>query len=386
MAKFKLITYRIGIALAAISLGIFLVLLLTYMGDKSSGPIDDALTAMGDGVATIEHKLILNEREDTRSKSLAWFDAQRNDPTKMEQSRRILFGAYDDDFSESYQSVVNLEDSLGTHFPIIHIYTAWGSKPEEEFPMTQTKAILAIGSVPVITWEPWLADFDQDDFPGIPDVDKRDKGGLKSIARGDYDAYISKWASEAKSIGKLFYVRLGHEMNDPYRYPWGPQNNKPADFVKAWQHVVDVFRKQGANNVEWVWSPHPAYAYFDYYYPGDNYVDWVGVGTLNYGTVAPWSKWWTFDEIFGNYYPQLSKYKKPIMITEFGCLSVGGNRAQWYKDALEDIKIKYPEIKALIFFHCQRDNTTTYKALNWYIKDDPQTLSAIRNAAGGFKQ
>lgn len=386
MAKFKLITYRIGIALAAISLGIFLVLLLTYMGDKSSGPIDDALTAMGDGVATIEHKLILNEREDTRSKSLAWFDAQRNDPTKMEQSRRILFGAYDDDFSESYQSVVNLEDSLGTHFPIIHIYTAWGSKPEEEFPMTQTKAILAIGSVPVITWEPWLADFDQEDFPGIPDVDKRDKGGLKSIARGDYDAYISKWASEAKSIGKLFYVRLGHEMNDPYRYPWGPQNNKPADFVKAWQHVVDVFRKQGANNVEWVWSPHPAYAYFDYYYPGDNYVDWVGVGTLNYGTVAPWSKWWTFDEIFGNYYPQLSKYKKPIMITEFGCLSVGGNRAQWYKDALEDIKIKYPEIKALIFFHCQRDNTTTYKALNWYIKDDPQTLSAIRNAAGGFKQ
>ncbi|MBL0049913.1 MAG: hypothetical protein IPP32_17660 [Bacteroidetes bacterium] len=34
MTKFKLITYRIGITVAAIALGIFLVLLLTYMGQN----------------------------------------------------------------------------------------------------------------------------------------------------------------------------------------------------------------------------------------------------------------------------------------------------------------------------------------------------------------
>lgn len=384
MAKFKLITYRVGIVLAAIALGVFLVLLLSYMGKKSSGPIDDAFTAMGDGVATIEHKLILNEREDTRSKALLWFNEYRNNASKLAQTDRILFGAYDDDFSESYQSVVNLEDSLQTHFPVIHIYTAWGSKPEEEFPVTQTKAILDIGSVPVITWEPWLADFDKEDFPLIPDVDKRDKNGLKSIAKGDYDAYIKKWALEAKNMGNLFFVRLGHEMNDPYRYPWGPQNNKPADFINAWKHVVDIFRSMGAKNVLWIWSPHPAYQAYDVYYPGDNYVDWVGVGTLNYGTVASWSKWWSFDEIFGNYYSQLAKFKKPIMITEFGSLSVGGNRAKWYADALTSIVHNYPEIKSVVFFHCQRDNTTTYKALNWYIKDDIATISAIRNVTNNF--
>ena len=384
MTKFKLITYRIGIVIAAIALGIFLVLLLTYMGQKSSGPIDDAFTAMGNGVSTIEHKLILNEREDSRSKILSWFNNYRNDAQKLAHTDKLLFGAYDDDFSESYQSVVNLEDSLGTHFPIIHIYTAWGSKPEEEFPVSQTKAILDIGSVPVITWEPWLADFDRDEFPKILAVDKRDKNGLKSIAKGDYDAYIINWANAAKELNKLFFVRLGHEMNDPYRYPWGPQNNKPLDFINAWRHVVNVFKATGASNVLWIWSPHPAYANFDAYYPGDEYVDWVGVGTLNYGTVASWSKWWSFDEIFGNYYPQLSKYKKPIIVTEFGSLAVGGNRAKWYKDALTDMPVKYPEIKAVIFFHCKNDNTTTYKALDWYIKDDTLTVSAIRNATHNF--
>jgi beta-mannanase len=173
-------------------------------------------------------------------------------------------------------------------------------------------------------------------------------------------------------------------MNDPYRYPWGPQNNKPVDFINAWRHVVKLFKDAGATNVIWIWSPHPAYANYDAYYPGDAFVDWVGVGTLNYGTVATWSKWWSFDEIFGNYYPQLSKYKKPIMITEFGSLGVGGNRAKWYKDALTDMPIKYPEIKSVIFFHCKNDNTTTYKALDWYIKDDTLTLSAIRNATHNF--
>lgn len=55
-------------------------------------------------------------------------------------------------------------------------------------------------------------------------------------------------------------------MNDPYRYPWGPQNNDPSEFVAAFRHVHDVFDSVGASNVIWIWSPHLTYGKFKEYY------------------------------------------------------------------------------------------------------------------------
>ena len=84
---------------------------------------------------------------------------------------------------------------------------------------------------------------------------------------------------DLKLFGQPLFIRFGHEMNDPYRYSWGPQNNTPEDFIAAWKHMVDYFKAEGVDNVIWVWSPHIAYGLFEEYYPGDDYVDWVGVGT-----------------------------------------------------------------------------------------------------------
>src|SRR6185369_3819852 len=49
-------------------------------------------------------------------------------------------------------------------------------------------------------------------------------------------------------------LRFAHEMNDPYRYPWGPQNNSKEEYIYAWQHVWQRFQKAGARNVIWTWS------------------------------------------------------------------------------------------------------------------------------------
>ena len=173
-------------------------------------------------------------------------------------------------------------------------------------------------------------------------------------------------------------------MNDPYRYSWGPQNNSAEDFILAWRHVVDYFKNAGANNVIWIWSPHPAYGYYTEYYPGDDYVDWVGVGTLNYGEAAIWSKWWNFDEIYGNFYKELAAFNKPIMLTEFGSLEVGGDRAKWYVDALCNLKDNYPATKSVVFFHFNNDITLTNKSLNWYFIDDSLTVESIRFCVDGW--
>lgn len=167
-------------------------------------------------------------------------------------------------------------------------------------------------------------------------------------------------------------------MNDPYRYPWGPQNNAQEDFIAAWKHIRERFNKAGARNVVWIWSPHPAYPSNEFY-PGDAYVDWVGTTTINYGTVAPWSQWWSFDDIFNKFYTEMLPHKKPVILTEFSSLEVGGNRPEWFQRALHSLNSKYPEVKALIFFHVANDNTTTYKTLDWSFKNDRKVIAVIRN-------
>ncbi len=176
---------------------------------------------------------------------------------------------------------------------------------------------------------------------------------------------------QAKAFGHNILIRYGHEMNDPYRY------NKPEEYIAAWRHVVNIFRNLGVNNIIWVLSPQPAYLHYHEYYPGSDYVDWVGVGVLNYGTVAPWSKWWSFKEIFGDYYTKLDVFKKPLMITEMGSLDVGGNKTEWFKKAFPDLSGKYPDLKVLLFFN---DNTTLNKSLNWDIANDTLTCRAIQQA------
>ena len=375
----KKTAYRIGFTLGALFLGVLIIIAFTFLGKKSSGPIEDFFSTMGSTVVDIENDYLLSQREPVRSKALGWYNAYRLDKSDLLRPDTILLGIYDNLYQKSFERIISLEQSLQTSLPFVQLYVAWGDKTEERFPLRYAKTIYNLGSTPFITWEPWLNDFDREAH-GLPLKEEPNKNGLQDIIHGDYDFYIDKWANDLKDFGQMVFVRLGHEMNDPYRYPWGPQNNQPEDFIAAWQHVVDRIRAQGVQNVVWVWSPHPAYHKYGEYYPRDDYVDWVGVGALNYGTVALWSKWWTFDEIFGNYYDWLASFNKPIIITEFGSLAVGGNRAEWYADALDSIPEKYPLLKGMIFYNNSNDNTTLSKTLDWSLNKDSLSIEAVKKS------
>ncbi len=375
----KKTTYRVSFFLTAVLLGIGVILLFTFIGKKSSGPLDYVFTKMGSAVTDIENSILLSNRQPVRAKALKWFDKDRKNKKLINNPDTILLGIYDNHYKKSFDNILSLEDSLQMNLPFIQLYIAWGDKPEEQFPIKYAKAIYNLGSTPFITWEPWLNDFDREEH-GLPLKKDPNKNGLKDIINGDYDYYIDKWAADLKDFGEIVFIRLGHEMNDPYRYPWGPQNNKPEDFIAAWQYVVNRFKEQKVDNAVWVWSPHPAYLLYDEYYPGSEFVDWVGVGALNYGTVALWSKWWIFDEIFGNYYDRLAAFGKPIMITELGSLAVGGQRDKWYEQAFTNLPEKYPELKAVLFYNNSDDNTTLKKTLDWSLNDDTLSLKAIKRA------
>lgn len=374
----KHVSFRIITTTLALLIASLIVYALTHLGKSSKGPIENVMSYTSEAVQDMEKSAIVEVRQEKRQDKLQWLKPYFDSKKQLLRPEKVLLGAFDNEAKESYESILGLEDSLKTTFPLISIYTAWGSKPEEKFPTEHVKDILNLGSIPVITWEPWLDDFNEDFYPDGHRPDEPDKNGMKAVASGMYDSYIITWANAARRINKLMFLRLGHEMNDGYRYGWGPQNNTPQDFIAAWKHVRQVFMQQGAKNVIWVWSPHPAYE-FKEFYPGDSVVDYIGVGVLNYGTVAVWSKWWTFKEIFSKFYDSVAVYKKPIMITEFGSLAVGGNRAKWYADALDNLPQRYPMVKSVVFFHRSKDNTTTQKELNWYIKKDQPVTTAVAN-------
>lgn len=378
----KKIIIRISAFTIAFTLGTIIFMTLLYAGEKSKGPLENFMVSVNAAVSKFEKKMVGGE--EIRQKKLKWFQQYRNNVSLLNAPDTVFFGAYDDKTQSSFEKIVALEDSLEIPLPVIQIYSAWGSKKDQNFPMLKAQAIYDLGSVPMITWEPWLDDFNPDQFPFVDKGSNVNEEGMKAIVGGKFDSYIDEWAVSVREFRQPFFLRFGHEMNDPYRYPWGPQNNSPEDYVKAWQHLVDRFDSLGAKNVIWVWSPHPAYAYADYY-PGKEYVDWSGITALNYGTVAPWSQWWNFDEIIGKSYNDFSKYGHPIMITEFGSLGVGGDRAEWYNNALDSMPVKYPFIHSVVFFHASVDNTTTYKTLDWTIKDK-EAIKAIKSAVKKWEE
>lgn len=372
--------HRIALVFAALIAASGAVFTLTAFSSAAEGPLSYALSRIGTFVAALEKRMSERVRPSSRQSALGWFAAHRTDAQRLANPDTILVGAYDSGLPHTLEGVIELERLLATNLPLVHFYAAWGDRPEQQFPLRELSAIHEIGSVPVVTWEPWLTDFENTLHAHLPLRDARDRGGLAAIDSGTYDFYIDRWAQAAASFAKPMLVRLGHEMNDPYRYPWGPQNNRAEDFVAAWRHVVERFRRAGATNVLWVWSPHVAYPYVEYYYPGDDYVDWVATGALNYGTVAHWSDWYSFEQIFGEKYPQLASFGKPVMIAEFGSLAVGGDRAGWYRDALSDLPERHPAVRALVFFNVPSDQTVTLQQLDWSVNGDSATIRAIREA------
>ncbi|MEX2182029.1 MAG: glycosyl hydrolase [Gemmatimonadaceae bacterium] len=371
------------VAVAVVVGSIAAVLLLTSLGTSTRGPLSGLIERIGAGVGAIEYAARRTlSRTGGRAAQLAAFAPYRTDADRLRRPDRVLLGAYESGLPATLEGVGELEGALGVPLPLIHFYAAWGDKPEQQFPLRIVRAIWDYGSVPMVTWEPWLSDFENTLHPDLPLRAVRERQGMRAVADGTYDFYINRWAAAAAAFGKPLLVRFGHEMNDGYRYPWGPQNNAREDYVAAWQHVVDRFRAVGATNVLWVWSPHVAYEGWQSYYPGDAYVDWTATGALNYGPIAQWSEWWTFAEIFGSRYAALEAFGKPVMVAEFGSLAVGGDRAQWYRDALATLPVDYPAVRALLFFEVGRDRTVTYQELDWTVRTDSAIAQVIGAAVG----
>jgi hypothetical protein len=375
--RYKVAFFALGWLIAV---GVLFQIVLGTGLQRMFTAVDERVSRIAQYFSDRQGQALRSVRQTSRREYLEPLHTTLSSVSGLRNPPSMLYGIYDGGFPNTFAGMEQLETAIGYKFPIISFYSAWGDKPTQQFPLRMVETINKMGSVPMITWEPWVVDFDVRMRPNLPPPAEREYALLASIARGDYDFYIAQWARAAAEYRRPIFIRFAHEMNDPYRYPWGPQNgNRPEDFVAAWQHVHLVFQKMGAKNVLWVWSPHISMPWFEYYYPGDQYVDWIGVGVLNYGDVASWSRWWSFHQILEKSYPTLLRLKKPIMISEFGTLANGGDPAEWYRQAFYHVTHTYSRgVRALVFFNQPNDITISPTfPLNWNVLQSSRSVEVV---------
>ena len=219
---------------------------------------------------------------------------------------------------------------------------------DQDFNASAVQRSWTNGRVPMLTWEsrPLKTGNDQKYVAGYTNAD---------VSGGSFDAYLTKYAQAIRANGQPVVIRLDHEMNGSW-YNWAEgatQQNAPGSFVAMWQHVHDVFERAGANDyVIWNWSPtridalgnakYQTLAYLQEYYPGSDYVDWVGMsGYYRKSAEAP-----TFATTFTKTLDQLRQIApdKHILLSEVGATESGaaitdGQKARWITslfDALAD--------------------------------------------------
>jgi hypothetical protein len=222
---------------------------------------------------------------------------------------------------------------------------------ERRFRADWARRVARTGAIPMITWEPWSAPAGETHEEIQPDV------ALARIAEGDHDRFIRAWARDVAAYRGPVMLRLMHEMNGNW-YPWGVRTNgnTPADFVRAWRRVHRIFDQAGAGNVSWIWSINNLERIegedhsVDAYYPGDRYVDWVSTSGFNWGDAYSWSSWRTADQLYGDTYRVLSRFGKPIMISEIGTTAVGGDPRAWIRQTFRTLREDYPRLRAVLWY------------------------------------
>lgn len=262
-------------------------------------------------------------------------------PIKNQVAKPKLWGAFAGNSSSMFEE---FENFVGQEADIQAVFVGW----QENFPASYATD----GKIFLVFWEQYGVTLDQ-------------------IISGSTDNYIRQFARQVWDFKSPVILSPLHEMNGQW-CPWSgvSAGNTPKKVVLAFQHIYNVFENENPQNVKWAWAvnhesvPNTQENSIENYYPGDKYVDYVGVDGFNFG--EPWQ---TYDEIFSLALNKLKNYNKPIYIFSMASAE-GPKKAEWIQDALNKIK-KDPSLEGFVWFNINKEK-------NWLINSDPQSLQAFQ--------
>jgi beta-mannanase len=221
--------------------------------------------------------------------------------------------------------------------------------------------ITSASARPMITVEPW--DAQTKEFLDIS------------------DEYISSLASAIESVTGQVYIRYAHEMNSNW-YPWA---GNPKRYLEDYKNFHDRLNAAlPKSNIQWVFSvnnenvPNSNRNSAINYYPGDEYVDFIGIDgyfkapSRSYKFYHKVAKFLLrqnlFEYLFASQMESLKILGKPFLITETAIAAKPDFKSESIKDFFESID---PSISAIIWFDIDKE-------ADWRAASDIESLESFK--------
>jgi hypothetical protein len=279
---------------------------------------------------------------------------------------------------------------------IVWAYVSFHWDRGVKFPVDACRVLNAEGVAPLVGMMPWST---------LKQGVGEKKYTLDRILAGEFDAELKSCADDAASLGFPVMMEFGPEVNGSW-FPWnGAWNGRDSDeygqknypdgperFRDAYRYIVRVFREAGALNVTWVFhiasdgSPKEEWNSASYYYPGDEWVDWIGVSL--YGRLHGNEPAMPFDDIMSKIYPGLCALSptKPLALLELGVSDSGiaGDKPNWIRGAMTSVASgRYPRLRAVSWWN--KINRPDGRRSTLEINSSKESLEAYREGVQNFE-
>ncbi|AKL94176.1 endoglucanase H [Clostridium aceticum] len=311
---------------------------------KSSKPIEDYMTIIN-SFRLVEKRGTAKVHTTYKTTEKNLNEATRNFYNQyFLKSDSLKWGIFEWTAASNYNFLNDLEKRLDYTFEFIVRYQTL----DTNFPMEEMLMAYNNDKYVELTLQTKHTHHSDTDNPSI----------TYDLLNGKYDEFLNQYARDMKEFGHPVLFRLNNEMNGDWCiYSSYFTSNDTELFKAVWHYIYNIFEKNGVDNALWVWNPHdisfPGFQWNHYltYYPGDQYVDIIGLTGYNPGTHFKGESWKSFHEIYPSLYEEYtSLFQQPFMITEFGSSSIGGDKIGWIKDMFDTID-QFENIKVAIWWN-----------------------------------
>lgn len=278
-----------------------------------------------------------------------------------EPANGCYVGAYVELDDNVAADIGSFEQLTGRKHATYFRYVGYG----QPFPYQWVKELHRKGAVPHIAWEP--------------------NEGLGPVKDDDY---LHGWAQAAARAGRPIFLRYASEMNGN----WMAYSGDPDLYIAKWRLVYRIMHEE-APNVIMIWCPYATPRLtIPEYYPGDEYVDWVGVNLYSvlHADGDP-AKPASDDprELLKYVYDKYAD-RKPIAVCEYAathyCVATKTECVDFALDNMtrlyQALPSKFPRVRMINWFSVDTEKNRLADN-NYSVTDNPRVLGAYQKLISG---